>query len=188
MQLNIRAKHLKLTPAISDYVHKKVEKAQKYSDSIIWAQAVLSVEKHRQIAEIIVHTPGNTFRTLGESTDLYAAIDNAVHKLDLHLSRVNDKQKNHRKENILKNASPQEVAEILTMKKNHSVQNEKESIRKISEFTTVALKSLSLSQAMEECDHQGLPVLPFIDEKTNSIHILYKKGKSGYHLIQTEES
>ncbi len=188
MELNIRAKHLELTPALSDYVHKKVEKAQKYSDSIIWAQAILSVEKHRQIAELIVHTPGSTFRTLGESTDLYAAIDSAVHKLDLHLSRVKDKQKNHRKENILKKASPREVAEILMMKKNHSVQNQKESLRKILDITTVPLKSLPLSQAVEECDSQGLSVLPFIDEKTNSIHILYKKGKLGYHLIQTEES
>ena len=97
MQLNITARHLDLTPALSDYVHKKVEKAQRYFDSIIWAQAILSVEKHRHIAEVIVHTPGNTFRTKGEAGDLYSAVDLAAHKLDLHLTRVKDKQKNHRR-------------------------------------------------------------------------------------------
>ena len=96
MQLNITARHLDLTPALSDYVHKKVEKAQRYFDSIIWAQAILTVEKHRHIAEIVVHTPGNTFRTKGEAGDLYSAVDLAAHRLDLHLTRVKDKQKNHR--------------------------------------------------------------------------------------------
>src|SRR3989344_4625094 len=96
MQLNITARHLELTPALSDYVHKKVEKAQKYFDAIIWAQAILSVEKHRHIAEVVVHTPGNTFRTKGEAGDLYSAVDLATHKLDLHLTRIKDKRKNHR--------------------------------------------------------------------------------------------
>ena len=96
MQLNITARHLDLTPALSDYVHRKVEKAQRYLDSIVWAQAVLSVEKHRHIAEVIVHTPGNTFLTKGESGDLYSAIDIAAHKLDLHLSRIKDKKRRHR--------------------------------------------------------------------------------------------
>ena len=67
MQLNITARHIDLTPALSDYVHKKVEKAQRYFDEIIWAQAILNVEKRRHIAELVVHTPGKTFRTEAEA-------------------------------------------------------------------------------------------------------------------------
>ena len=188
MQLNIRAKHLELTPALSEYVHKKVEKAQRYFDSIIWAQAVLTVEKHRHIAEIIVHTPGNTFRTLGESLDLYSAIDIAVHKLDVHLSRSKEKQKNHRPKNSLKNITPDELVQILTIPKNNLNQNRKSSLKKVNDISKISIQCISLSQAMEELEAKHLPLLPFADEKTNKIHILYKKGKLGYGLIQTEES
>ena len=96
MKLNITARHLDLTPALSDTVHRKVEKAQRYFNSIIWAQAILTVEKHRHIAELVVHTPGATFRTKGEAGDLYSAIDLAAHKLDLHLMRIKDKKIQHR--------------------------------------------------------------------------------------------
>src|SRR3989338_5973761 len=105
MQLNITARHLDMTPALSDYVHRKLEKAQRHFDSIVWAQTILAVEKHRHIAELVVHTPGSTFRTKAEAGDLYSAIDLAAHKLDLHLTRTKDKQKSHhRKNNDRKNS------------------------------------------------------------------------------------
>ena len=41
MQVNITARHLKLTPAISDYVQKKLEKAKRFMDHLIWSQVIL---------------------------------------------------------------------------------------------------------------------------------------------------
>ena len=55
MQLTITARHLKLTSAITDYVQKKLEKAKRFLDHLIWAQVVLDVVKLRHAAEIIIH-------------------------------------------------------------------------------------------------------------------------------------
>jgi putative sigma-54 modulation protein len=180
MNLNITARHIELTPAISDYVRRKVDRAERYLDNIIWAQAILSVEKHRQIAEFIVHTPGNTFRTKGESTDLYAAVDMASHKLDIHLSRVKDKKRQHRgvkgeiplPEDLVPSANGGSLAATMD---------------DIAEVSTVELEPLTLKQAVRRLNTSSLPFLLFINERNSQVSALYKKGKSYYGLVETVE-
>ena len=174
MQLNITAKHLDLTPALSDYVHRKVEKAQRYFDSIVWAQVTLAVEKHRHIAEIIIHTPGNTFRTKDEAGDLYSAVDLAAHKIDLHLSRIKDKKKNHRngKDNV--RFEPQAV---------HS--DVPSSFGNVTEVTQVILEPRSLTRAIRDLNSQKKPFFIFINERTRQVSAVYKKGKEGVGLVET---
>ena len=174
MQLNITARHLDLTPALSDYVHRKVEKAQRYFDSIVWAQTTLAVEKHRHIAEIVIHTPGNTFRAKGEAGDLYSAVDLAAHKIDLHLSRIKDKKKNHR--NGKDSARFQPVAvhfpEFPLSSGN------------VTEVAKVILEPRSLTRAIRDLNSQQKPFLIFINERTNQVSAVYKKGKEGIGLVE----
>ncbi len=178
MQLNITARHLDLTPALSDYVHRKVEKAQRYFDSIIWAQAILAVEKHRHIAELVVHTPGSTFRTKGEAGDLYSAVDLAAHKLDLHLSRVKEKQKNHR--------GKQSKIEIPTALPDFSGEASPRPTNGVSEVAKVILEPCSLTRAIKKLNTNSLSFFLFINERTNQISAVYKKGKDGYGLVEAE--
>ena len=179
MQLNITARHLDLTPALTDYVHRKVEKAQRYFDSIIWAQTVLTIEKHRHSAEIVVHTPGSTFRTLGESGDLYSAIDLAAHKLDMHLSRVKDKRKSHRG---TRNGNSKSIRFKPSVDPDEAAEHVPG--RSVSEVTKVALERRSLSNAIRELNARHAPFLLFINERTNQVSAVYKKGKDDYGLVE----
>jgi putative sigma-54 modulation protein len=180
MNLNITARHLDLTPALSEYVRKKVEKAERYLDPIIWAQAILAVEKHRHIAEVIVHTPGNTFRTKGESTDLYAAIDMAAHKLDVHLSRVKDRKRGHH----IKEAEAMAQAQASIPAGTEAAQGETDAI---AEVNTVALEPMSLKKAVRALHSNPLPFLIFVNERSNQISVIYKKGKGSYGLVEAVE-
>jgi ribosomal subunit interface protein len=60
MQKNITARHLKLTDAIDTYVRQKVAKAGKFFDGDnVMAHVVLSVEKNRQITEVVFSVGAN---------------------------------------------------------------------------------------------------------------------------------
>src|SRR4029077_12992699 len=96
MQVNITARHLKLTPAIAEYVQKKLEKAKRFFDHLIWAQVILDVTKNRHKAEILIHASGSTFTAKEESTDLYAAVDLATDKIDEQLRRFKERLRVHR--------------------------------------------------------------------------------------------
>ena len=83
MQINITARHLKLTDAIDSYVRKKFSRAGKFFDGDdVWAHVILSVEKSRQITEVIYHVGKHTFRAKEQSPDLYASIDITIDKLE----------------------------------------------------------------------------------------------------------
>src|SRR5258708_9221161 len=96
MQITITARHLKLLTAISDYVQKKLEKAKRFLDHLIWAQVVLDVSKQRHSAEVIIHAAGHTFTAKEESIDLYAAIDLASDNIDEQLRRYKDRHRERR--------------------------------------------------------------------------------------------
>ena len=182
MQLNITARHINLTPALTDYVQRKVEKAQRYFDAIIWAQAILVVEKHRHIAELVVHTPGSTFRVKGEAGDLYSAVDLATHKLDTHLSRVKDRQRNHKHEGAT--AKRTEQAALLTLPRENGESNG----HQIFETEAVPLRTLPVNQAIREFNTGGKPAFLFINSKTDRISVLYRRGRQGYGILEAEES
>src|SRR3989338_3437498 len=105
MRISITARHLELTQAIVDYVQKKVERAQRYFDHLIWAQVIFSVEKHRHIVEIVVHASGTTLRAKEEAGDLYASIDLAMDKMDSQLKKYKEKLKSKRKNKRLQPAA-----------------------------------------------------------------------------------
>src|SRR3989338_8441019 len=97
MEIQLTAKQLKITPAISDYVHQKIEKAQKYFDHIVWGQVFLHIEKRAHNAEVVIHAPGQTFRALATAADLYSAVDLASDKIDAQLKKFKERLKTRHK-------------------------------------------------------------------------------------------
>lgn len=96
MRLHVSARHLKLTDSIAAYIEKKLQKAERYFNQLIWAQAILEVQKHRHLAEFVMHGAHRTFRAKAEAGDLYAAIDLAIDKMDQQLRKYKEKLKLHR--------------------------------------------------------------------------------------------
>ena len=82
MQLKISGHHLQLTPAIENYLMRRLQKIERHHDPIVNGQVTLSVDKERQQAEGRIHFSG--FDLFAQSTDrnLYAAIDAMADKLD----------------------------------------------------------------------------------------------------------
>lgn len=82
MKINIKATGIELTPAISDYVHKKLAALEKFVSNV---DAVAQVEVGRTTqhhktgdvfkAEVHVRGAGLDLYAVSEHSDLYAAID-----------------------------------------------------------------------------------------------------------------
>jgi len=90
MRIAITARNTELTPALREYVEKKLERTEKYLNEPIDIKVVLLVEKFRQRAEFNVSAPGVNFNAEEESQDLYASIDVAVDKLEEQARRYKE--------------------------------------------------------------------------------------------------
>ena len=101
MNLQITGHHLEVTPALREYVTTKLDKVTRHFDHVIDVNVVLAVEKLKQTAEVTVHVRGKDIHVASEDSDLYAAIDALVDKLDRQILKYKQKvQDHHRADNM----------------------------------------------------------------------------------------
>jgi putative sigma-54 modulation protein len=100
MKINIKATGIELTPAISDYVHKKVSSLQKYLEKVSDVVAQVEVGKstrHHKSGEVFraeVHLVGAglDLYAASEQIDLYAAIDVVKDEISRNLTHQKGKR------------------------------------------------------------------------------------------------
>jgi putative sigma-54 modulation protein len=178
MQLNITARHLKLTPAINDYVQKKLDKAHRFLEHLIWAQVILDVTKNRHEAEIILHTRGRTFTAKEGGADLYAAIDLASDKLDEQLRRFKGKRNNRRPSPLRKMPLPEWAMGLPDMLE------EELSDARISGMRTLRLSALTLNAAISAMEQSDSAHWIFINERNQRVTVVYRKPDKTYGVVE----
>ncbi len=95
MNLTITGHHLEVTPAIRDYVTSKLERIKRHFDQVINVSVILSVEKLVQRAEATVHVRGKALFVEADDSNLYAAIDALMDKLDRQVVKHKEKNQDH---------------------------------------------------------------------------------------------
>jgi len=93
MKLTVAGIKIKVTQAIEDHLHKKIDKSLKSLPESADVHVALTVEKHRHFAEVTVKTTGYTVHAESETDDLYTAMDDAVEKADKQLKKHKDRSK-----------------------------------------------------------------------------------------------
>jgi len=96
MEIDISGRHFKVTEPLKDYITEKVSKLDKFSLKLENAHVVLDVQKHLQIAEITLHGKNVRVTAKEDSTDMYAAFDKCFDVMQLQLSRLHDKVRDHK--------------------------------------------------------------------------------------------
>ena len=167
MEIQLTAKQLKVTSALNDYVHEKMEKAQKYFDHIVWGQAFLSVEKRAHNAEFVIHAPKQTFRALATAADLYSAIDLASDKIDSQLKKYKERLKDRHKGR----ASVEQVAVETPATIKAAVVKQ-------------AVKPQTPDEAAAEMEQLGHSFRLFQDRDSHQIHVIYRRGDETYAIVQ----
>ncbi|MCK4710470.1 MAG: ribosome-associated translation inhibitor RaiA [Gammaproteobacteria bacterium] len=95
MQINLTGNHIELTDSLKAYVNEKFQKLERHFDKVTDTHVILAVEKDTHKAEATVNMSGNTIFADSKESDMYAAIDGLVDKLDRQVKKHKEKLKNH---------------------------------------------------------------------------------------------
>ena len=90
MHLNIQGRHLKITPALNDYVKDKIKKVKAHFDHIIHAHVVLEVIKTDQSAEATITVDHHHFHNKIVSENMYKSIDILFDKIERQVRRYKE--------------------------------------------------------------------------------------------------
>ena len=82
MSVIVKARNTTVTPALKQYVEKKIEKVTRQFKTVGDITAVLRVEKDNHVAEITVPANGILLRAQETTKDMYSSIDLVVEKIE----------------------------------------------------------------------------------------------------------
>jgi len=95
MNLNVSGHHIDLTDALRNYVYDKMQRIERHFDHVIDGEIVLEVEKLRHKAEATLKVSGSTLHAEAVASDMYAAIDLMIDKLDRQTRKYKEKVRDH---------------------------------------------------------------------------------------------
>ena len=175
MEIQLTAKHLKITDAIRNYVHERTERAQKYFEHIVWGQVFIFIEKRAHKCEMLIHAPGQTFRALAEAADLYSAVDLASAKMDAQLKKFKEKTRARYKTRSGKVAARAERGEPEFEAAPVGVQ-----------FSIVrqSVRPMSADEAVREMESLGHAFRLFHDRDSRQIQLVFRRSDESYGIVQ----
>ncbi|MDO4641425.1 MAG: ribosome-associated translation inhibitor RaiA [Neisseria sp.] len=97
MNLKINGLNFDITEAIKNHVEGKLTRINRHADNLIKVTVTLSVDKLQNKAEAHVHLAGKDLHVeQTDNTDMYAAIDVLMDKLDRAILKYKEKSNNVR--------------------------------------------------------------------------------------------
>ncbi len=174
MQLSVKARNLEITPALRAYAEEKLSRLTRYLENIMRLDVVLSVAKHRQIAEVTLRVRDMTIRAEEEGDDLYSSIDLVVEKLERQILRYKERIMAHAARGGTRGTRGDTVAPVA---------EEEPRVVKTKRF---AVKPAGVDEAILQMNLLGHNFYVFRNAMTEEVNVVYRRRDGHYGLIEPE--
>lgn len=171
MKYTIRGQKLEVTDAIRDYAISKIDKMEKYFENPdeVSVKVVFSIRGREQKVEITINSINFDLRSEVSHSDMYAAIDLAVDKLEQQMRKFKSKLMSKERVEIVydEDIIDDDVLEDVVKRKK------------------VYLKPMDEEEAIMQMELLGHTFFVFKDIKTEKVNVLYKRLDGAYGVIET---
>ncbi len=181
LKIDTFARNMELTDRIVEYVDKKVGKLGRHIPNVDETRVDLSYVKSarsatdRQVAQITIRGKGFILRVEERADDLFAAIDEAVDKMQRQIERYKGKHQRGRGDGT---TAAEVAAEPVEVEETAEI----ETIARRKTFTLTPMDELEAIEQMKLLGHDEFFV--FYNASTNAINVLYTRRDGSYGLIE----
>jgi putative sigma-54 modulation protein len=201
MNVEYTGRQLEITPAIRKQVEQGLKKFTKIIGDNFEAKVMLSVEKHRNVADISITSPRRKpLVGLVEAKDMSSAIDGALERIERQLLKSNGRTRNLKRQPKDKawtgEAKPEEMQLAVGVSANAAIpvavhsfparargqeaRSQEAHIVKTTE--AVAVRPMTVEEAVKEAESRDQHVFVFRD-KAGSIKVLHRRKDGKIELI-----
>ncbi|WOV88395.1 ribosome-associated translation inhibitor RaiA [Sporosarcina oncorhynchi] len=186
LDFNIRGENLEVTPAIREYVEKKVQKLERYftEGANATAHVNLKVYNDRQTkVEVTIPMKNLTLRAEERHDDMYAAVDLIVDKLERQIRKYKTRVNRKFREREGVAAFLQSVEKEMSSQEDTPNDDSEFEVVRTKQFD---LKPMDQEEAILQMNMLGHNFFIFTDAESDGTHIVYKRKDGKYGLIETE--
>ena len=187
MNVSITARHMDMTPAIKDYVQSALEKIRGHFEKVIDVEVILSVEKHRHIAEFNLHANGLRINAKESSSDMYLSVDAAIQKVDRQVLKFKDRINRHKPRRDRKSREFDYAVIEVDHSSDHDADDGDSTLRH-REITReqVSIKPMSIDEAALQLELLDDVFLVFSNDTTQQMNVIYGRKDGTYGLIEPQ--
>ena len=197
MNVEYTGRQYEVTPAVRKQVEHGLGKLEKLFGSTFDSHVILTLEKHRNIAEITIKIRNHPIVGIAEATEMTAAVGEALDKIDRqavkYKSRWRTKKRQPRKEEWPKRAA-KEAAQHVAVGNNAStavpvVVHSFPAVARMTEThvvksaDSVAMRPMTLEEAVKEAEFRDRDVFVFRDPD-GRVKVLHRKKDGKMELIE----
>ena len=179
MKYQIIGKNIEVTAGISNALQNKLAKMDKYFliKEDVECRCVVSAHNLVQKVEVTIFLPNMPLRAEVENSDLYAAIDLVVDKLEGQMRKI--KTRMDRSNNRLSLGK----AIDFDMVEEDPDSEEKDVVVRLKSYY---LQPMTIEEAITRMEALGHPFFMYLDEEDDRISTVYVRNDGGYGVIQAE--
>jgi putative sigma-54 modulation protein len=181
MRVSVTFRHMDNSDALRRYAEDKIGRLKKYVYSPVDASVILSVEKHRQIAEVVINAEKMTIKGKEATDNMYSAIDMVTEKIEKQIKRHKERLVNHKTDNV---RGPVETVMKEVEDEREDEEYEQESEEPAIITKTVDKKPMTVEEAAMQLDISNSEFLVFINADTKEMNVIYRRRDNQYgHII-----
>ncbi len=179
MNIHVRGEnHLDVTPALKQYVEKKLGRIERYLDNPAGTDVVvtMSVVKDVHTVEVMIALSSVMLRAEERSSDMYASIDLVMDKLEKRLDKFK-----HKIDQRALHRAKDDVGKLRDSK-THLVEEDLQHVVRVKEFE---MKPMALDEAILQMNLLGHDFFVFSNSDSEQVNVIYKRRDGQYGLIQS---
>ena len=173
MQISVTFRQLEPSDALKNYVTDRLGKFKRYLEGPVEAHVVLGLEKFRHLADVTIDSNGRIIKGKEENTDMYAAIDLVMDKIDMQLKKFRDKQRGPKGDRSARSAplveAEAEEAPLPAVRRKQ-----------------VEVPPLQVDDAVELMQTGGDDLLVFTNVVNGGLNILYRRQDGNFVLVEPD--
>ena len=175
MRVDITGRNVEITAPLRQLIDKRLAKLDRVlNDSVVSVQVILTKEKYRHRAEIILHARGDhMMRGLGEGNAWPISLRQAAEKLEQQAQKLKSKWDQRKR----RGAGPRVAAAPPAEPANN---------RRVIRATRYAVKPMSVEDAALQVESGTEAFVVFRNAETEAVSILYRRKDGNFGLIEPD--
>lgn len=195
-RFTIYGKNVQVTEGMKNYLKEKLAKIESFRGHLMDVHAYLDIQRLEHTIMIMVKFEHFQIKVSAASSDMYASIDEAVHRLQQKIKKWKGRIEDH----VAKHLSavdmvvnvyrrPQNFLEEINADiemENKKKEKEARSSPKIIGIEKMALKTLTTDEAVMKMELSDDPFLLFHGEEDHKLKVIYRREDGNYGIVQPE--
>ncbi len=175
MKIEVIGRNYEVSERLKEITDKKLSKLDKYFDGE-GTKAKVSFKKQAQelTIEVMLDYAGKLVRATASGDNFYDNLDVVIPKLEGQIRKYRTRFDKHQKNKAFRESAVYETAD-----------REAEGFKLVKE-KKFKLSPMTVEEAMDEMDLLGHAFYVFLEAKTNTVQVLYKRKDGDLGLIEPE--